>query len=204
MRDDKGFDSWATEYDTSVSQTDTKDAYPFAGYNKLLRFVYEEIKKGHSKTVLDIGLGTGNIAKKLYDESYTVYGIDFSQSMIDIAQKKMPNSNLLKWDFSKGLPYKYEKFDYIISTYAFHHLTDDQKISLINGLKNYLNESGQIIIGDISFPNNEELNGCKKSYLEDWDEDEFYFVYKSIKDRLEYKNVAYTQISFCAGVYIIS
>lgn len=204
MRNDQGFDSWAAEYDTSVSQTDIKDAYPFAGYNKLLRFVYEEIKKGHGKTVLDIGLGTGNIAKKLYSEGYTIYGIDFSQSMIDIAQKKMPDANLLKWDFSKGLPYVNEKFDYIISTYALHHLSDDQKIILINGFKNFLNENGKIIIGDISFLNDEKLNSCKKSYLEEWDEDEFYFVYEDIKDRFEFKNIAYRQISFCAGVYKIS
>jgi len=203
LKDDSGFDLWAADYDSNVSRTDEKESYPFAGYNDLLEFVYKEIEKNNGKTVLDIGIGTGNLAKQLYDKGYTVYGIDFSGAMIEISKEKMPGAELIKWDFSKGLPYIEEKFDYIISTYALHHLSDNDKVKLINDLKNFLSLNGVIIIGDISFYDREKLNICRKDNLAEWDEDEIYFVYEDIKNELEYNDISYVQISFCAGVYII-
>ena len=42
-----------------------------------------------TKTILDIGCGTGNHAIKLSDKGYVVHGTDLSQDMIDIALKKI-------------------------------------------------------------------------------------------------------------------
>ncbi|NLY86578.1 MAG: class I SAM-dependent methyltransferase [Tissierellia bacterium] len=41
---------------------------------------------------------------------------------------------LIQYDFSRGLPAELENkhFDYIISTYAMHHLEDEDKIRLIS------------------------------------------------------------------------
>lgn len=49
--------------------------------------------------------------------------------MIDIAKEKMPNGLFIQSDFNLGIPSElaHEKFDYIISSYAIHHLNNEKK-----------------------------------------------------------------------------
>lgn len=96
---------------------------------------------------MDIGFGTGILTKKLYNDGYEIYGIDFWERMIEIAKEKMSLAKLFQYDFSKGLPKELEdvKFDYIISTYAMHHLEDKDKIKFVNKLDKHLSNNGEII-----------------------------------------------------------
>jgi putative AdoMet-dependent methyltransferase len=82
--------------------------------------------------------------------------------MIDIAKQKMPQATLVNWDFSKELPdeIKNGHFDYIISTYAIHHLEDKDKINFIKMLSFLLNRTGKILLGDISFETRDQLEKC--------------------------------------------
>ncbi len=127
--------------------------------------------------------------------------------MIDIAKKKMPDALLINWDFAKGLPEKIRscKFDYIISTYAIHHLTDEEKIKFIKSLANLLNTNGKILIGDISFETRKELEECNNIYKEIWDNDEIYFTADEIKNALnDTCYCTYIKISHCAGVLTVT
>ena len=99
MLDNKGFDLWADGYDRSVNISDEDNSYPFAGYKKVLAGIYDAIRKGQGKRVLDIGFGTGVLAGKLYENGYDITGIDFSERMIQIAQEKMPSARLIQHDF---------------------------------------------------------------------------------------------------------
>ena len=44
----------------------------------------------------------------------------------------MPLANLMEWDITKGLPdsFKENKYDFIVSTYALHHMADEEKVNL--------------------------------------------------------------------------
>ena len=44
MLDNKGFDVWAEEYDTSVKLSNKDNTYPFAGYNKIIYKIYSNSK----------------------------------------------------------------------------------------------------------------------------------------------------------------
>ncbi len=206
MLDNKGFDLWADGYDKSVQLSEENDEYPFAGYKDVLNTIYNIVHKREKVKILDIGFGTGILTKKLYDDGYEIYGIDFSQKMIEIAKEKMPLASLIKYDFSKGLPeeIKDHSFDYIISTYAMHHLEDEEKNEFIEKLENYLNEDGKSIIGDIAFKTRELLEKCKANYNEYWDDEEIYFVFEELKESLYNKNISFTEISHCSGVIQIS
>ncbi|MBC8591173.1 class I SAM-dependent methyltransferase [Wansuia hejianensis] len=206
MLDNKGFDLWADGYDKSVQLSEENDEYPFAGYKDVLNTIYNIVHKREKAKILDIGFGTGILTKKLYDDGYEIYGIDFSQKMIEIAKEKMPLASLIKYDFSKGLPeeIKDNSFDYIISTYAMHHLEDEEKNEFIEKLENYLNKDGKIIIGDIAFKTRELLEKCKTNYNEYWDEEEVYFVFEELKESLFDKNINFIEISHCSGVIQIS
>lgn len=39
----QGFDLWADGYDKSVEEADESNAYPFAGYRKLMNAVYNAV-----------------------------------------------------------------------------------------------------------------------------------------------------------------
>ena len=200
--DSEKFDLWAEEYDKSVQISSDNNEFPFAGYNDLLNTIYNIIHKKEKASVLDIGFGTGTLIKKLYDEGYEIYGVDFSKKMIEIAQDKMPLAKLFQYDFSKGLPQEIEnnKFDYIISTYAMHHLEDNYKVQFINKLKELLSKEGEIIIGDIAFKTRTLLEKCKKDYSKYWDDEETYIIFDEIKEFFPQQNIHFIPISHCAGI----
>ena len=66
MLDNKGFDVWAEEYDTSVKLSNEDNTYPFAGYNEIIYKIYKKVISKSNATVLDIGFGTGTLTQKLY------------------------------------------------------------------------------------------------------------------------------------------
>lgn len=126
-----GFDLWADEYDKSVNLSEEEDSYPFAGYQSVLNRVYYHSRASAAGKILDIGFGTGLLSKRLYEEGYSIYGMDFSEKMIELAGEKMAGAHLIRHDFAEGFPevWSDEKFDCIISTYALHHLDDEQKFA---------------------------------------------------------------------------
>lgn len=207
MLNNQGFNLWADNYDQTVQVSEENNQYPFAGYKKILAAIFNEVMQKQNSNVLDIGFGTGVLTSKLYDNGHQIDGLDFSANMIAIAQSKMPNANLIEWDISKGLPLDIseKKFDSIISTYALHHLTDEEKISFIYNLLSLLKEDGKIFIGDISFKTREQLEKCRQDSIDYWDSDEFYFVYDELIVTLQNKcKCDFYPISHCGGVFVIS
>lgn len=207
MLSKQGFDLWADGYDKTVKLSEESNQYPFAGYKEILNTIFNEVMQKSNGTVLDIGFGTGALTAKLYEKGHEIHGFDFSSKMITIAKEKMPNANLFEWDLSKGIPTeRFEaKYDAIISTYALHHFTDDQKVQYITELIPYLTQSGHIYIGDVAFETYQQLKQCRQESMQYWDDDEYYFVYEQFSQLLNGKcHVSFHPISHCGGVLIIS
>ena len=200
MLDNKGFDLWADEYDKAVGLSEEDNSYPFAGYKDVLGAIFREVMSKENARVLDIGFGTGTLTTKLYEKGCDVYGQDFSRRMIELAGEKMPDAHLYQGDFAEGLVKELSecKFDYIIGTYSFHHLTDAQKIPFIRSLLERLNEGGKLLIGDVAFASRADLEKCREEVGADWDSDEFYFA----ADELQayFPGLVFIPKSFCAGV----
>lgn len=200
------FDLWANDYDKSVNVCEESGEYPFVGYKNVLNNIYRRIRKVNGARVLDIGFGTGVLTSQLYNAGCNITGIDFSDKMIEIAKEKMPKAKLIKWDFSNGLPdeIKNKKFDFIISTYAIHHVSDRMKVEILNTLGTLLNILGEILIGDVSFSMRGELENCRVKSGDRWDYDEFYIVFDEIKNGLNSEFICdFTKISHCSGVLSI-
>ena len=204
MLDDKGFDLWADGYDGSVSISDEDNAYPFAGYKRILNRIYEFIMQKPNASVLDLGFGTATLTTKLYENGSVIYGQDFSSRMIELASEKMPDAKLYQGDFAQGLvdPLKRYSYDFIVATYSIHHLTDDQKIRFLKELLDHLNADGMILIGDVAFESRDELNRCREENDDKWDDDEIYCVVEEL--RPEFPNLCFEKITFCSGVLMIS
>ena len=137
MLDQKGFDLWADGYDKAVGLSDEEQSYPFAGYKEILSRIYQLVVAKEGAKILDLGFGTGTLTKKLYEQGCEVWGQDFSGRMIELASAKMPGAHLFQGDFSQRLaePLRQNSYDFIVATYSLHHLTDDNKISLIHLLR---------------------------------------------------------------------
>ena len=200
MLDNKGFDMWADGYDASVGLSDNDKKYPFAGYKNILNFIYDDVVLRNCRKIFDIGFGTAILSSKLYEKGIDVYGQDFSTEMVRIAKEKMPNAKLFCKDFSNGVAQelKNTKYDAIIATYSLHHLMDNEKVIFINELLELLCDEGIIYIGDVAFNTANELEKCRTDSGDEWDDEEFYFVYEELKKH--YNNSEFIKISHCAGV----
>lgn len=207
MLSKQGFDLWADGYDKTVQVSEESGVYPFAGYRAILNAIFKEVMGKENARVLDIGFGTGVLTSKLYDHGHQIDGIDFSSQMIALAQPKMPDANLVEWDITNGLPedIQAKKYDYIVSTYALHHLTDNEKGQFIQMLLPMLKEEGKILIGDIAFGTRQQLESCKHDSIEFWDDDELYFVFDELQSMLKEEcRLEFQAISHCGGVIIIT
>jgi len=200
MLNNKGFDLWADDYDKSVGLSNEDGTYPFAGYKEILNEIYNRVLTGSGHKVLDIGFGTGTLTNKLYEQGCTIWGQDFSERMIELAQKKMPDAKLFLGDFSKGLvkALKQQKYDAIIATYSLHHLSDEQKVTFLKELIPLLHDDGCIYIGDVAFETRSKLKNCMNEVGEEWDCDEIYFVYDELREA--FPQIKFEQVSFCAGI----
>ena len=200
MLDNKGFDVWAEEYDTSVKLSNEDSTYPFIGYNEIVNKIYDIVISKSNATVLDMGFGTGTLTQKLYQYGCDIYGQDFSLRMIELASNRMPNANLYQGDFTKGVveQLKQRLYDFIIATYSIHHLKRDEKVKFLHELLSLLNKNGMILIGDVMFETQKELEKCREELLDKWDNDEFYCVVSDLKK--EFPNLQFERISFCSGI----
>lgn len=198
------FDLWADGYDVSVGLSDENDTYPFAGYKAILNLIYREVLTREAPEVLDVGFGTGTLTARLWQRGCRITGLDFSPRMIELAREKMPDAELYQWDFSCGLPPQLggRRFDFIVATYSLHHLTDEEKPGFLARLLGLLKPGGKLLIGDVAFRDRAGLERCRSSAGEEWDEEEFYFVWEELAPGLPGK-AGFQEVSDCAGLIML-
>lgn len=206
MLNEVGFDLWADGYDESVRQTDAENQYPFAGYSGMMNAIDSTVMQDMHARVLDVGVGTGVLTKKLYDAGCDITGIDFSSEMLAAARYKMPNATLLQWDFAKGIPSAIEKqsYDFVISTYALHHLAGEEQEALIGSLLGLLKPQGRLLIGDVCFPTDDALLRCREFSGDAWDDEENYIVVSKLQARRMDWAITFQAFSFCCGLMEIT
>jgi tRNA (cmo5U34)-methyltransferase len=102
----------------------------------------------NAKRVLDLGTGDGRLLSlvKLNNPSVEGVALDFSDPMIEQAQKRFANDSrvtIVKHDFSLPLPAKkLGCFDAVVSSLAIHHLTHPRKKQLYTEIFSLLNPKG--------------------------------------------------------------
>jgi putative AdoMet-dependent methyltransferase len=196
------FDEWADHYDESVH---ARNDFPFRGYEAALKCVVAEAAVTLPCRVLDLGVGTGNLAKRFVDLGCQVWGIDFSRNMLARARKKIPTVHLAQADLLGSWPEEFhQRFDRIVSAYVFHHLDEAQKIELLVRLcRDYCSTAGRVVIADISFLTKDDLREERISSKDHWDE-EYYWIAEEITPACERAGllVRYEQVDDFAGVFI--
>jgi cyclopropane fatty-acyl-phospholipid synthase-like methyltransferase len=195
------FERWAERYDQSV-QTDKGI---FASYDLVLAEVVHAAQVKAGMRVLELGIGTGNLAQKFVALGCEVWGIDFSPAMLAKARQKVPQVTLLQMDLTGDWPEVLkQRFDRIVANFVLHEFDLDTKISLLQRLaKDQLVEEGLIVIGDVAFAT---AKVRRQSGAEAWDEDEHYWAADEIVAACAGTGLAVTfkQISWCTGIFVIN
>ncbi|AOH55802.1 SAM-dependent methyltransferase [Peribacillus muralis] len=144
------FEEWSKSYDDTVGGHDIEYQEVFKHYDKILDSV---TKRAHGH-VLEFGVGTGNLTERLLKEGLKVTGIEPSPAMREIAVGKLGNvTHIADGDFM-DFP-EPEQVDTIVSTYAFHHLTDEEKEKAIASYGKLQNTGGKIVFADTMYQSKE-------------------------------------------------
>lgn len=143
------FDEFSETYDDFIHDSLRRPAF-YNNYQTLIETVFNQACKSLEKEdhVLEIGVGTGNLAGLFLKDNRHIIGLDQSVRMMKKAREKYPNLKLKYGEFLR-LPFEDHTFKCIVSTYAFHHLRPNEKeLALIEMLR-LLRYDGEILIGDI-------------------------------------------------------
>ena len=176
------FDDWAGHYERSVRST---SSFPFDGYEQVLDEIVRLAAVQSHMSVLDLGIGTGNLAKRFVALGCAVCGMDFSPKMLAEARVKLPQVRLIEVDLLGDWPVSLDhRFDRIVSA-CFN--------------------DWHMIIGDISFPTVQAREEAHQRWLRIWDEQEHYWAADEATTACEKAglHLRYTQVSSCGGTFVI-
>lgn len=105
----------------------------------------DELGLSSGKSVLEVGCGTGRLAKKIINSIENYVGIDISPKTIERAEKyfaKNPSMRFICGDF---LGYRFNRsFDVVYSTLTFMHI--ENKKSAIDKIFDVMNDNGKVVI----------------------------------------------------------
>ncbi len=154
-------DAQAARYDGLVRN----EAHPIrAGYGACLDWVAARVEPGDA--VLDLGTGTGNLAVLL--PPCRLVCVDLSTEMTRLARAKLPHGvTFVQADLLEYFDGRRGPFDAVESTYALHHLTDDEKDVLLDRVRNVLAPGGRAVFGDLMFGNAAERERLLAKYAQD-------------------------------------
>jgi len=198
------FDGWAAHYDRSVCAA---EGFPFEGYDGVLDEVVRQADARPGMTVLDLGVGTGNLAVRFAASGRELWGLDASAEMLARAREKLPDAVLVRADLLGEWPAELERrFDRIVSSYLFHEFGDATKVGLLRRLADRsLAPGGRIVVGDVAFPTARERAAARARWTEAWDDEEHYWAADEALAacRSAGMHVDHLQVSRCAGVFVV-
>jgi len=129
-------------------------------YDEQFRIVDKQMKKRNLNKVLEVSCGTGRLVKILYQNGYDAMGLDFSEEMLEIARKRVPEVDFILADM-RDFDIDQE-FDTIVSLgHGFGHLVKDDDIT--NALECFYDhlEDGGLLIVD-NFDGLQTIKGFEK------------------------------------------
>ena len=114
-------------------------------YKKEYRFYSRLLKKYKCKKILEIGCGSGNIAKFFLKENFDYIGMDKSTKMLNIAKETEPKAKFVNGDMRKIKLRK--KFDAVIITgRSFTYMTEnDDVMKALSSVNKILVKNGILI-----------------------------------------------------------
>jgi SAM-dependent methyltransferase len=111
---------------------------------KRVRLIKEKVGKG---LFLDVGCGTGTLARALAKEGFTTVGMDLSSEMLQRGREK--GSKRLICGSATHLPFQSGTFDSAASIVVLHHLVTEEKVkACLEEMYRVVSPGGHLIVWD--------------------------------------------------------
>ncbi|MEZ5003950.1 MAG: class I SAM-dependent methyltransferase [Chitinophagales bacterium] len=148
------FSRWAPIYD---------------GFELLLYGVRKSICQeidSNNKTILDVATGTGSLAIALSRDAKEVVGIDLSEEMLAVANKKKVGNNLsfFAMDASK-MTIQDNTFDIVTISLGLHDMPLDIRTLVLKEVRRVLKKGGKLYILEYDLPQNELLGAISSRFI---------------------------------------
>jgi len=158
-------------------------------FEKFYQKIASQIPPDKAIHILDMGTGTANlaIAIKKRSPSAKILGIDPDEKILKIAKEKIKKEKLdikLIKAFAQKLPFKKQSFDYVVSSFAVHHIPPNLKDQAFLEMYRVLRSGGTILIIDIGEPKNllAKITGTVFSLIESVGPNLRGFIPKALKE----------------------
>jgi tRNA (cmo5U34)-methyltransferase len=107
-----------------------------------------------AKSVLELGTGTGETARRVLDRhpDAQLIGIDASPGMVNVARDSLPSDRVRVLVGRLEDPLPEGPFDLVVSALAVHHLEGTGKAGLFQRIASTLDPAGRFVLADVVEP----------------------------------------------------
>jgi putative AdoMet-dependent methyltransferase len=165
------FDEWAESYDADLLE----ESGPLLGYARSVGAVDAALPVEGNAQVLDIGIGSGAIARRFADRGAQITGIDISEKMLELCAKQNPGFELHIGTFNH-IPLPDAKFDGVVSGFAFHETPLQKRGEACAEVARVLKPGGYLCLLDIMFVSEMAMHEARQLIARKWDDNEDYAV----------------------------
>ncbi|WP_167449486.1 MerR family transcriptional regulator [Halobacillus trueperi] len=161
-RDRWNFDDQAKDYDDNIKTT----GYRFnvhEHYNEALTMAHAWVNASSGERGVDIGAGTGNLTGLFLRQGLPIIAVDQSKEMLKVCAEKHPKAETRLGHFL-SLPLNDKETDFVVSSYALHHLTDEDKDLALAEIDRILGDHGRVVIADLMFRDESDRKSVLESY----------------------------------------
>lgn len=143
------FDDRAPTFDQQV--LDAESAWSiYAGYELVLDAIVAHVRPVAGEQGLELAIGTGNLSSRFVAIGAKMSGVDQSFEMLRRCRSKH-SSVVTKLGNMLAAPFYSTMFDFVVSSYAFHLLTDEQQLLALREVHRLLRSGGRLCIADHMF-----------------------------------------------------
>ncbi len=128
---------------------DFLEKYIIRDYKIALELIHNNLNLNKNLNVVDIGGGTGAIAKSIIDEVNSVWIVDNSKQMLK--RLKNPIITNIQCD-AFSLPIKDRVFDIALLINVLHHIKKVEQMNVLKEIFRILKNQGEAFIIDLYFP----------------------------------------------------
>lgn len=127
------------------------EKYIFREYIGEIKLIEDNLKIKRNQDIIDIGGGTGYIAKSIINKAKSITIVDFSKEML--MQLKNPLIKSIQ-STASSLPIKDGIFDIALLINVLHHIKNTEQDKVISEIYRILKRNGEIFIIDLFYPDN--------------------------------------------------
>src|ERR1035437_1391293 len=114
-------------------------------YDKEFFFYDSILKKNNCKKILEVGCGSGMLARRFLKNGYDYLGLDLSREMLDIARSEISSDSFVQCDM-RNLSFDQQFDSVLITGRSIAYLTENLDIIItLSGVHNSLKDNGLFV-----------------------------------------------------------